>query len=157
FIAALTCTVGNLSALRQDSVKRLLAYSSIAHAGYMMMLAAIFVAPGAMAGGNFAGNPAVAAVVSYLLGYLLMNLGAFGVTAMVTWQTGSDHLSSFTALGRRAPALAIPMAFCLFSLIGLPPLGGFAAKWLLLLALGKAAAQQPWLWVLVVVAVLNTA
>lgn len=151
FIACLTCTVGNLSALRQDSVKRLLAYSSIAHAGYMMMAAAIFVTPTQVS------NPAVAAVVSYLLVYLVMNLGAFGVTAMVIWSTGSDKLSSFTALGRRAPGLAIPMAMCLFSLIGLPPLGGFAAKWLLLLALGKAAGTQPWLWILVVVAVVNTA
>ncbi len=151
FIAALTCTIGNLSALRQDSVKRLLAYSSIAHAGYMMMAAAIFVPT---TGDN---NLAVPPIISYLLVYLVMNMGAFGVTAMITWQTGTDHLSAFTGLGRRAPSLAIPMAVCLFSLIGLPPLGGFTAKWWLLLALGKAAQAQPWLWILVVVAVINTA
>ncbi len=151
-VAALTCTVGNLAALRQESVKRTLAYSSIAHAGYMMMAAAITLSP--TAGG---GGPGFTAVVAYLMVYVVMNLGAFGVTALVVWQTGSDHLSSFTALGRRAPWLAVPMAVCLFSLVGLPPLGGFTAKWYLLVALGKGAVAQPWLWILVAVAVINTA
>lgn len=155
-VAALTCTVGNLAALRQVSVVRLLAYSSIAHAGYMMMVGAIFVAPPDPAVGHIA----FAALIAYLFIYLIMNLGAFAVTAMVIWQTGSDHLSSFTGLGRRAPWLAIPMTACLFSLVGLPPLGGFAAKWWLLVALGEAAMtgpEQAWLWMLVVVAVINTA
>jgi len=152
-IAAVTCTVGNLAALRQESVKRILAYSSIAHAGYMMMAAAILIAP---RGGPHT-NVGMAAVVAYLLVYVTMNVGAFGATALVAWRTGSDHLSSFTGLGRRAPWLALPMAVCLFSLVGLPPLGGFAAKWFLLIALGKSAAVQPWLWVLVIVAVVNTA
>jgi NADH-quinone oxidoreductase subunit N len=151
FLAALTCTVGNLAALRQESVKRLLAYSSIAHAGYMMMAAAIFVPSAGVSG------IAVAPVVAYLLIYLVMNLGAFAVTAMVVWKTGTDDLSAFTDLGRRAPWLALPMALCLFSLVGLPPLGGFAGKWYLLLALGNAADSQPWLWSLVVVAAVNTA
>ncbi|MEP0844876.1 MAG: NADH-quinone oxidoreductase subunit N [Phycisphaerae bacterium] len=153
-VAALTCTVGNLAALRQDAVKRILAYSSIAHAGYMMMAAAIF-----MQGGEAEyRNVGLAAVIAYLIVYLLMNLGAFGVTAMVSWRTGTDHISAFAGLGRRAPWLALPMAVCLFSLIGLPPLGGFAAKYWLLFALGKAAvAAQPWLWSLVVVAAINTA
>lgn len=155
-LAAVTCTVGNLAALRQESVKRTLAYSSIAHAGYMMMAAPILLAPGTetAAGRGAAG---FAAVVAYLLVYLAMNVGAFGATALVAWQTGSDHISSFTGLGRRAPWVALPMAVCLFSLVGLPPLGGFAAKWFLLLALGRAAAMQSWLWVLVIVAVVNTA
>ncbi|HOB73569.1 MAG TPA: NADH-quinone oxidoreductase subunit N [Phycisphaerae bacterium] len=153
-VAAVTCTVGNLAALRQDSVKRMLAYSSIAHAGYMMMAAAIFTQAGQ---GQFM-SIGLAAVIAYLMVYFVMNLGAFGVTALVSWRTGTDHISAFTGLGRRAPALALPMAVCLFSLIGLPPLGGFAAKWWLLLALGKAAiAAQPWLWGLVIVAVINTA
>jgi NADH-quinone oxidoreductase subunit N len=152
-VAAVTCTLGNLSALRQDSVKRLLAYSSIAHAGYMMMAAAIFVQPST---GRYT-NLGLAAVIAYLLVYLVMNLGAFAVTAMVAWQTGSDRLVAFTGLGRRAPWLALPMAVCLFSLIGLPPLGGFAAKWWLMLALGQAASLQPWLWALVMVLVINTA
>lgn len=152
-VAAVTCTVGNLAALRQDSVKRVLAYSSIAHAGYMMMAAAIF-----MQGEDDRLNIGLAAVIAYLMVYFVMNLGAFGVTALVSWRAGTDHISAFTGLGRRAPLLALPMAVCLFSLIGLPPLGGFAAKWWLLVALGKAAmAAQPWLWALVIVAVVNTA
>ncbi len=150
-IAAVTCTVGNLAALRQESVKRILAYSSIAHAGYMMMAAAIFIQA------RDGPRPGVAAVVAYLLVYLVMNAGAFGATAVVVWQTGTDHLSAFTGLGRRAPWVAVPLAVCLFSLVGLPPLGGFAAKWFLILALGRTAAEQPWLWVLVGVAVINTA
>ena len=150
-IAAVTCTVGNLAALRQESVKRILAYSSISHAGYMMMAGAILVKAGSSA------HPGLAALIAYLLVYLLMNIGAFGVTAMVVWHTGSDHLSAFSGLGRRAPMLALPMTICLFSLVGLPPLAGFAAKWWLLFALGEAAANQPWLWGLVVVAVVNTA
>jgi NADH-quinone oxidoreductase subunit N len=152
-VAAVTCTVGNLAALRQESVKRLLAYSSIAHAGYMMMAAAILVP---IAGGG-SSNAALAALSAYLLVYAIMNLGAFGITAMVAWQTGSDRLTAFTGLGRRAPWLALPMAVCLFSLVGLPPLGGFTAKWWLLVALGNAADTQGWLWGLVIVAVLNTA
>lgn len=151
-LAAVTCTIGNLAALRQESVKRMLAYSSIAHAGYMMMAAAILLPHDAAAT-----NIALAALVAYILVYAVMNLGAFGVTAMVVWQTKSDRLSAFTGLGRRAPWLALPLAVCLFSLVGLPPLGGFAAKWWLLVALGKAAAGQTWLWGLVVVAVVNTA
>jgi NADH-quinone oxidoreductase subunit N len=151
-LAAVTCTVGNLAALRQESVKRILAYSSIAHAGYMMMAAAILVAPA-----GTAANVGISAVVAYLLVYLLMNVGAFGAAALVTWHAGTDHLSAFTGLGRRAPWIAVPLAVCLFSLVGLPPLGGFAAKWFLLVALGTSAAAQPWLWGLVVIAVVNTA
>lgn len=149
-LAAVTCTVGNLAALRQTSVKRLLAYSSIAHAGYMMMAGAILTTPGDVQSG-------ASALVAYLLVYLIMNFGAFLVTAVVAWARGDDSLSSFRGLGRQAPMLAVPMTLCLFSLVGLPPLAGFAAKWWLLYALGQGAAQQGWLWGLVVVAVINTA
>lgn len=149
--AAVTCTFGNLAAMRQNSVKRILAYSSIAHAGYMMMAGAIFLSPPEIF------NLGIRALIAYLFIYLLMNLGAFSVTAMVAWRSGTDQLSAFSGLGRRAPWLALPMAVCLFSLIGLPPLGGFAAKWWLLWALGRAAALQPWLWWLVVIAAVNTA
>ena len=156
-LAAITCTVGNLAALRQDSVKRILAYSSIAHAGYMMMTAAILAGPHRGGASDSPSSTGIAAVIAYLFVYVTMNVGAFGATALVAWQTGTDHLSAFTGLGRRAPWLALPMAVCLFSLVGLPPLGGFAAKWFLLIALGKTAATQPWLWTLVIVAVVNTA
>jgi NADH-quinone oxidoreductase subunit N len=101
-------------------------------------------------------NDAMSALVAYLLVYLFMNLGAFGTCALVGWQTGNDQLSSFSGLGRRAPWLAFPMTVCLFSLVGMPPLGGFLAKWWLLVALGRSASLQPWLWGLVVIAAVNT-
>lgn len=153
--AALTCTVGNFAAYRQDNVKRMLAYSSIAHAGYMLMAAAILLPAGATLS-TASVNPAFSAIALYMFTYLFMNLGAFGATALVSWQTGSESISAFTDLGRRAPWVAVPMAVCLFSLVGLPPLGGFIAKWWLLYALGQGTALQPWLWALVIVLVLNT-
>jgi NADH-quinone oxidoreductase subunit N len=153
--AALTCTIGNFAAYRQDNVKRILAYSSIAHAGYMLMAGAILL-PAVSDSSGAPMNPAMSALALYVFTYLFMNLGAFGATALVSWQTGSESLTAFTDLGRRAPWVAVPMAICLFSLVGLPPLGGFIAKWWLLCALGEGAARQPWLWVLVIVLVLNT-
>ncbi len=153
--ASLTCTVGNFAAYRQDNVKRILAYSSIAHAGYMLMAAAILLPPGAPGDASQA-HPAFSALIVYVLTYLFMNLGAFGATALVSWQTGSESLAAFANLGRRAPGIAVPMTICLFSLVGLPPLGGFLAKWWLLYALGLGAGRQPWLWLLIVVLVLNT-
>lgn len=148
-MAAVTCTVGNFAAYMQTSVKRLLAYSSIAHAGYMMMAAAVFLHP--RSENAYAG---VSALVAYIIIYLFMNLGAFGVTALVLWDTGSDHIDSFTGLMRRAPWLAIPMVICLISLVGLPPFAGFFGKWWVLLALGETGTTLG--WTLVVVAVVNT-
>ncbi len=148
-IAAITCTVGNFSAYRQTSMKRLLAYSSIAHAGYMMMAAAVWLHP------SSAGfQQAVSALLIYVVIYLFMNLGAFGVTALLYWDTGSDTVDSFTGLIRRAPALAIPMVVCLVSLVGLPPFAGFLGKWWVLVALGTM--DHPLGWFLIIVAVFNT-
>ncbi len=144
--AAVTCFVGNLAAYRQTSVKRLLAYSSIAHAGYMLTLGAIILRPEVSAG-------ALRALVVYVVMYVFMNLGAFGTVALVAWRTGSDHIEQFNGLGRRSPALALGMSVCLFSLVGMPPLGGFWAKWWLLLALGE---QGGWLWMLIIWVSLNT-
>jgi len=145
--AAITCTVGNFCALHQTNIKRLLAYSSIAHAGYMLMAGAILagVSPD-MA------HPAFTALTIYLIVYLFMNLGAFGVAAMVYWSSGEESLSGYTALGRRQPFLAVVMTVCLVSLVGLPPFGGFTAKYWLLINVWGAGL----IW-LVVVAVLNTA
>jgi NADH-quinone oxidoreductase subunit N len=114
--AALTATFGNLAAYVQTNLKRLLAYSTIAHAGYMMMGLATLTPEGA------------GAVLFYLVPYLFMNLGAFAIVAFLRNQTGSEDLSSFRGLIQRAPLLVVALAFCLFSLLGLPPLGGFAAK-----------------------------
>ncbi len=159
-MAAVTCTVGNFSAYKQQSVKRLLAYSSIAHAGYMMMAAAVFIHPDVE--GHEAG---LTALLIYIVIYLFMNLGAFGVTAMVVWDTGSDRIESFTGLARRAPWLAVPMIICLVSLVGLPPLAGFLGKWWVLVSLGSlqnVSTGEGWNslgtlgWFLVVVTVANT-
>jgi NADH-quinone oxidoreductase subunit N len=159
-MAAITCTVGNFSAYKQQSVKRLLAYSSIAHAGYMLMAAAVFIHPDVP--GHEAG---LTAMLIYIVIYLFMNLGAFGVTALVAWETGSDRIESFTGLKRRAPWLAVPMIICLMSLVGLPPLAGFLGKWWILFALGSletASGGSGWFslgalgWILIIVAVVNT-
>ncbi len=148
-IAAVTSTWGNFAAYRQSNVKRLLAYSSIAHAGYMMMAAAIFVYPDPNRA--FDHSP-IAAVLVYLLIYAIMNFGAFSVAAMVSWRTGSEHIDAFTGLGRRAPWLAVAMACCLVSLVGLPPFGGFIAKLWLLLALGEQGGSLYWSLVIILVA-----
>jgi len=114
--AAVTATFGNLAAYLQTNLKRLLAYSTIAHAGYMMMGLATLTRDGA------------SAVLFYLVAYLFMNLGAFAVVAFLRNQTGSEDLSSFRGLVRRSPVLVITLAIFLLSLLGMPPLAGFAAK-----------------------------
>ncbi len=148
-MAAVTCTVGNFAAYKQRSVKRLLAYSSIAHAGYMMMAAAVFIHPGA--DGHADG---LTALLIYVVIYLFMNLGAFGVTALVAWDAGTDSIDAFSGLARRAPWLTVPMVICLISLVGLPPLAGFLGKWWILVALGKLNNTLGWF--LVIAAALNT-
>ena len=148
-VAAITCTIGNFSAYMQQSVKRMLAFSSIAHAGYMMMAAAVFMHTSQE--GHSAG---ISALLAYIVIYLFMNLGAFGVTALVSWETGSDDIGAFTGLMRRSPWLAVPMVVCLMSLVGLPPFAGFIGKWWVLVALGGLDSTLGWF--LVVVAVINT-
>ncbi len=126
FFAALTATFGNLAAYLQTNLKRLLAYSTIAHAGYMLMgLAAI--RPVAQPGEPFE-LPGLQAVLFYLVAYLFMNLGAFAVTAYLRNQTGSEELSDFRGLVRRSPWMVVTLSVFLLSLLGLPPLVGFTAK-----------------------------
>jgi len=148
-MAAITCTIGNFAAYKQRSIKRLLAYSSIAHAGYMMMATAVFLHP--RTADAYSG---LTALLVYIVIYLFMNLGAFGVASLVFWDTGRDDLDAFSGLMRRAPFLAVPMIFCLMSLVGLPPLLGFWGKWWILLALGRMGGLLG--WSLVIVASVNT-
>lgn len=151
-MAALTCTWGNFSAFRQTNMKRLLAFSSIAHAGYMLMAVAIIWKPEAGAEGALnPAHPAFSAIVAYITVYLLMNLGAFSCIAFVYWSTGSESIDAFNGMARRSPLLMIAMVVFLFSLVGLPPFGGFLAKWWLLTALWDA--KLVWL---IFVAVFNT-
>jgi NADH-quinone oxidoreductase subunit N len=115
-IGAVTVTFGNLAAFGQTNLKRLLAYSTIAHAGYMLLAVALITPTG------------TAAVLYYLAAYIVMNLGAFAVVAMVRNATGSETLDGFRGLIRRSPVLAVTMTVFLLSLLGLPPLAGFAGK-----------------------------
>jgi NADH-quinone oxidoreductase subunit N len=121
-LAALTMTVGNLIALRQTNIVRMLAYSSIAQAGYILV-------PFAVAGSNTrAAQSALTASVVYLLIYSAMNLGAFAVVIAVARKTRSGEIASYGGLFQYAPGLTVVMSVFLFSLAGIPPLGGWFAK-----------------------------
>jgi NADH-quinone oxidoreductase subunit N len=115
-ISILTMTLGNIAALRQDNLKRLLAYSSIAHVGYILMGAVVLTVQG------------LQSIVIYLITYLFMNLGAFIVVIEIFNRTGSFDLKEYRGLYRRSPFLAIAMAIFLFSLMGIPPFAGFFGK-----------------------------
>src|SRR5262245_21093883 len=126
FFAIITCTFGNLAAYGQNNLKRLLAYSTIAHAGYMMMPVSAAVA---MAGIDNAGaESAIAALAIYMAVYLFMNLAAFAVIALYRNAMRSEDVSDYAGLIRRSPLTVICFAATLFSLIGLPPLSGFIGK-----------------------------
>jgi NADH-quinone oxidoreductase subunit N len=121
-LAALTMTVGNLIALRQTNIVRMLAYSSIAQAGYILV-------PFAVAGDNItASHTALTASIVYLLLYAAMNLGAFAVVIAVARKTRSGAIASYSGLFQYAPGLTVMMTAFLFSLAGIPPLGGWFAK-----------------------------
>jgi NADH-quinone oxidoreductase subunit N len=139
-------TLGNLGALHQTNVKRLLAYSSVAHVGYILMGVAAFGTRGV------AGDEGWKAVAFYTVAYLLMNLGAFACVILAANHTRSEELSTFAGLGYRAPRVAFCFAIFLISLIGIPPTAGFAGK----LQLFMVAVDHGLIW-LVVVAALNTA
>ncbi len=126
-VAIATMVVGTVAAVAQTNVKRMLAYSSIAHAGYLLM---------ALVSANDVGK---GAVLFYLLAYALSNLGAFGVLAMMDTTTRpGDHLVDFVGLSKTQPVLAALMTIFLLSLGGLPPTAGFVAKWYVFSAAIKA-------------------
>lgn len=118
-LAALTLILGNLAALAQTNVKRMLAYSSISHAGYLL-LGLVAATPGAYAGMLF-----------YLLAYLAMNMGAFGVLAAFGLVGDGVTLDDLRGLGWKRPSLGIATALCMFSLAGLPPMAGFYGKYMI--------------------------
>jgi NADH-quinone oxidoreductase subunit N len=147
-LAALTMTLGNLVALSQDSVKRMLAYSSIAHTGYML----IGLAAWSSANSQIQG---LEGLLYYGAAYAAMNLGAFAVVAALQRRTGiSSQLETFAGLGRREPLLAILMTLFLLSLTGIPPTAGFFAKAYVILAAVEAGGPAG---ILAVIAVLNAA
>jgi len=145
-LAAVTMTLGNLVALTQDNVKRMLAYSSIAHTGYML------VGLAAYAGGQAAG---LEGLLFYGAAYSFMNLGAFAVIAALQKRAGvTSSLATFAGLVRREPALTFLMTLFLLSLIGIPPTAGFFAKVLIILPAVQAGG---WVAFLAVLVVLNAA
>ena len=145
-LAAVTMTLGNLVAITQDNVKRMLAYSSIAHTGY------ILVGLAAYAGGQDSG---IRAILFYGAAYTFMNMGAFAVVTALQRRPGvSSQISTFAGLGRRDPWLGALMALFLLSLTGIPPLAGFWAKAYVIVAAVQAGG---WLSFLAVLAMLNAA
>jgi NADH-quinone oxidoreductase subunit N len=140
-LAVITMTVGNVAALAQQDVKRMLAYSSIAHAGYIL----VGVATGTMAG--------VRAVIFYLLAYTIINIGAFAVVSVIERRsTVGSRLSDYAGLAARKPLLALAMLFFMFSLTGIPPFVGFWGK----LYVFWAAVDANLTW-LAIVGVINSA
>ncbi len=149
-VAAVTMTLGNLAAINQTNLKRLLAYSSIAHAGYILM---------GFASGTNMGNMSV---LVYLVFYLIMNVGAFLVVVAVGRETGTESIFEYRGLARRSPFAAVSFAIFLFSLTGLPPLAGFVGKFYLFYAVlvkagSSAGADASGWWALAVIGVVNSA
>jgi NADH-quinone oxidoreductase subunit N len=137
--AILTMTIGNLFAIRQQNLKRFLAFSSISQAGYILL---------GFIGGNELG---MASVIYYVLVYIFSNLGAFGVVIAISNQTGKENMDDYNGLYQTNPKLTLIMTLALFSLAGIPPVAGFFGKFFLF-----TAAAQKGFYLLVLIAVLNT-
>jgi NADH-quinone oxidoreductase subunit N len=138
-LSAITMTVGNLLTLQQTNIKRLLAYSSIAHAGYALIGVVALSQLGA------------ASVVFYLAAYIATNLLAFGIVMAFSRVTGSDEIKEYAGLSRRSPLLGLMMLAAFLSLAGMPPFGGFVAK----VFVFAAGVQAGYTW-LVIVGILNS-
>ena len=155
-IAVLSSTFGNLAAYAQTNIKRLLAYSTIAHAGYMMLPvpAALMMATH----DKGAAKDAIAAIVVYLGIYMFMNLGAFSIVAFLRNTMNTSEIDDFAGLIKKAPALVVALGIIMFSLVGLPPLAGFVGKFALFASLANAynSTGQTFLLTLLVVAGINT-
>jgi NADH-quinone oxidoreductase subunit N len=135
----LTMTIGNLFAIRQQNLKRFLAFSSISQAGYILL---------GIIGGNQLG---MASVIYYILIYIFSNLGAFGVVAAISNASGRENIDDYNGLYHTNPGLSLIMTLSLFSLAGIPPVAGFFGKFFLF-----TAAAQKGFYLLVTIAVLNT-
>jgi NADH-quinone oxidoreductase subunit N len=136
-LSVLTMTLGNLVAVWQNNLKRLLAYSSIAHAGYMLMGLAILSDKG------------IAAVLIYFVVYMFMNLGAFYIVMLVANKTGSEDIDSYKGLGFRSPFVGVSMVIFFISLAGLPPTAGFIGK----LFIFASLLDAKWVWLAIVGAI----
>ena len=138
-ISVATMTLGNFLALNQTNIKRMLAYSSIAHAGYVLVGIATVTALGTVS------------AIFYLIVYLVTNLAAFGIVSTFSRKTGSDEIRAYDGFSRRAPGLALALMVAFLSLAGMPPFGGFIAKVLVF----AAAVQADLIW-LAAIGVLNS-
>ena len=138
-LSVFTMTLGNLSALQQKNIKRLLGYSAIAHVGYMLMALVVF------------NGDAIRAVMFYAIIYLFMNFGAFWIVETLAPKLQSEEIADYTGLGYRAPMTAVALAVFLFSLTGIPPTAGFIGK----VYLFSAVIKQDW-YILAVLGVLNS-
>ena len=149
-LAAISMTLGNVIAIAQTNIKRMLGYSSIAQAGYLMVgLATVgFVSPVLSDSSVFAGQ---SGLLFFLASYALTNLGAFIAIIAISNKLNSDLISDYSGMGKRAPLLALALTLCLISLIGMPPAAGFMAKFYIF----SGAVQHDLLW-LVVIAVINS-
>ncbi len=149
-LAMLTMTVGNVIAIAQTNIKRMLAYSSIAHAGYVLIGLA---AAGAAAGNEAARDEGISSAILYLLIYCVMNIGAFGAVILARTEDGESlMISDYAGLGTRKPLLAMFMSVMLLSLAGFPPTAGFIGKFYIF----KSAIGSE-LYLLVIVGAINTA
>jgi len=163
-IAAVTSTFGNLAAYAQTNVKRLLAYSTIAHAGYMLMaVSALLVvksAPPELVADPIAhaiqAQRCVEGLLYYLVVYLFMNLGAFAIVALIRNQIFSEEISDYRGLIKQTPTLCICMLICMFSLIGMPPFGGFVGKLMIFASLYDAGSFHWSMWAFLAIAGMNT-
>jgi len=144
-LAVISMIIGNVVAIPQTNIKRMLGYSSIAQAGYLMVgLATLGFASSSSIQGQ-------SGILFFLASYSLTNLGAFIVVITISNKIDSDMIADYSGMGKRAPVLALAMTLCLISLIGMPPAAGFMAKFYIF----SAAVQNDLLW-LVVIAVLNS-
>ena len=132
-LSAATMTLGNLVAIQQNNVKRMLAYSSIAHAGYMMMAIPMM------------SNSSIEGIMMYLTMYLFMNLGAFFVVIYVKDHVGGEEFNNFDGLGWKMPYVAIPMTLFMVALTGLPPTAGFVGKFYIFAAVIESGSKFYWL------------
>ncbi|MFC1925570.1 NADH-quinone oxidoreductase subunit N [Chloroflexota bacterium] len=151
-LSAISMTVGNIMAIQQTNIKRMLGYSSIAQAGYLMVgLAAVTKVTDIDAGFDIA-NFGPTGIIYFMTAYALANLGVFFAVIAITNKVNSDKISEFSGVGRRAPLLSLALTLCLISLTGFPPAAGFLAKFYLF----NSGVQQGLGW-LVILGVLNSA
>jgi NADH-quinone oxidoreductase subunit N len=138
-LATMAMVLGNIVAIRQSNIKRMLAYSSIAQVGYILVAL------------SAASELATTSMILYLLVYMFANIGAFAVVIAFYNSSGTDDIYDYAGLSRRSPFLAISLVIFFLSLVGIPPLAGFVGKYLLFMA----AIQKGYYW-LVMVAVLTS-